>query len=116
MMKLQNSFTFLTYKAVYSLQDIRSFLIFRALDPLLLYLFFASLGAAILGPEYIQFIIIGNIIFISARTCLLNLIGMFKHEREIGTLGLNIAGSSSVFFNIKENRYSIFRFLICYCN
>jgi ABC-2 type transport system permease protein len=96
MMKLQNSFTFLTYKAVYSLQDIKSYLIFRVLDPLLLYLFFAPLGAAILGPDYIKFIIIANIIFISARTCLLNLIGMFKNERENGTLGLNIAGSSSV--------------------
>ncbi|MGG0720176.1 ABC transporter permease [Robertmurraya massiliosenegalensis] len=94
---LQGNFTFLTYKAVYSLQDIKSYLLFRALDPLMLYLFFATFGAAILGPEYIQFIIVGNVIFICGRTFLLSLIGMFLSERRLGTLGLNICSPTSTF-------------------
>jgi ABC-2 type transport system permease protein len=89
------NFTFLTFKAVHSLQDIKSYILFRALDPLLLYLFFSTMGAAILGTEYIQFIVIGNIVMVSARTYLTSLIGMFKYERQSGTLGLNIASSTS---------------------
>jgi ABC-2 type transport system permease protein len=95
MKHLEHNFTFLTFKAIHSLQDIKSYIIFRALDPLLLYLFFSTMGAAILGTEYIQFIVIGNIVMVSARTYLTSLIGMFKYERQSGTLGLNIASSTS---------------------
>lgn len=80
---------------MYSLQDMKTYLLFRAIDPLMLYLFFALFGAAILGSDYIEFIIIGNIVFISSRTFLLNLIAMFKYERQTGTLGLNIASPTS---------------------
>ncbi|PAE18284.1 ABC transporter permease [Robertmurraya siralis] len=97
MFRLHESFTFLTFKAVYSLQDVRMYLLFRAVDPLLLYIFFASMGASILGSEYIHFIVIGNIFFITARTFFFGLIGMFRYERQFGTLGLNVCAPTSTF-------------------
>jgi ABC-2 type transport system permease protein len=87
----------LSYKALYSYQDLKTYLTFRVLDPMLHYLFFALIGLSILGNSYLQYVIVGNIIFFTAQTLITNLIVIFRYERLFETLILNIASPISTF-------------------
>lgn len=87
--------SFLSFKAMYQFQHPVKYILFRILDPLLYYLFFAGIGLSILGVDYLEFIIVGNIFFIIARTIFMNLINLFRYERMFGTLVLNLASPMS---------------------
>lgn len=91
-------FTYLSYKALYSYKSLKTFLLFRVLDPFLHYLFFAVIASFFVGSEYLQFIVIGNIAFYTTQVMLLNFIMMFRSERHYGTLELNVAAPMSTLF------------------
>ncbi|WP_141432201.1 ABC transporter permease [Bacillus sp. 03113] len=88
---------FLSYKAIYPIQSIRSFILFRLLDPLIHYLFFAALVSAIAGTEYLKYIVLGNIVYYTGRTMLFHFMYLLQMERRFGTLELNIAAPLSTF-------------------
>lgn len=90
-------FLFLSYRALYPIRDMKSYIIFRGIEPLLHYLFFLLIGMSIIGKDYIEYIILGNIFFLVAQTIIMNLIVMFRYERLYGTLILNVAAPTSVF-------------------
>lgn len=87
---------YLTSKAIFHIQNVCYYLLFRLLEPLILYLFYASFGTAILGEGYLHFIIIGNIIFVIASRNISNLLQFFRYEKFIGTLSLNLVSPSSI--------------------
>ncbi|MDM5335820.1 ABC transporter permease [Fictibacillus enclensis] len=95
----------ITWKAVFPIQDIKSYLAFRLVEPLIFYLFFAYMGAAILGTEYIQFIIIGNILFVLVKNNIYNLLQMFRYEKFVGTLSLNVSYQSRMVFLLLHRSY-----------
>ncbi|MBG9941023.1 ABC transporter permease [Brevibacillus formosus] len=94
---MKSIFFFLTFRALYPIRDMKSYFIFRAIEPLLHYLFFLLIGMSILGKEYIKYIVLGNIFFLVAQTIIMNLIVMFRYERLHGTLILNVAAPTSIF-------------------
>ncbi|MGD6994120.1 ABC transporter permease [Sutcliffiella horikoshii] len=95
-------FTYLSYKALYSFQTLRLFILFRILDPFMHYLFFATLVSAIAGPEYLSYVVLGNVVFYTGRTMMINFMSMFRGERQYGTLELNIASPTSTFVIISR--------------
>lgn len=84
------NFTYLSYRSLYTIRDIKSLILFRIIDPLLHYMFFSILAISIIGTDYINFIIIGNIMFITAQTMIVNLLTMFRYEKLYGTIELNV--------------------------
>ncbi|WP_078379952.1 ABC transporter permease [Sutcliffiella halmapala] len=90
-------FTYLSYKALYSFQTLRLFILFRILDPFMHYLFFATLASAIVGQEYLSYVVLGNIVYYTGQTMMINFMSMFRNERKFGTLELNIASPTSTF-------------------
>lgn len=96
-MKLSSSFTFITFKALYSFQSPKTFMLFRILDPLIHYSFFAILALSIVGTKYLSFILIGNVAFYTASAVLFNSIFMFRWERHYKTLELNMAAPMATF-------------------
>ncbi|MFS0865434.1 ABC transporter permease [Fredinandcohnia sp. 179-A 10B2 NHS] len=88
-------FTYLSYKALYSYQTIRLFLLFRILDPVMHFLFFATLAGALVGSGYLSYVVLGNIAYYTAHTMIINFMTMFRMERRFGTLELNIAAPLS---------------------
>lgn len=116
-MVILNKFTFLTYKALYPYQSLKSFVIFRILDPIIHYIFFATLVSAVLGGEYLKYIVIGNVVFYTSQTMIINFMNMFRGERIYGTLELNIASPTPTFILIIRKSIvpiidSLFVFLI----
>jgi ABC-2 type transport system permease protein len=97
MMTLFNpfGFTYLSYKALYSYQTLRVFILFRILDPLMNLLFFALLAHALVGSDYLSFIVLGNVAYYTAHTIIINFMSMFRTEKRFGTLELNIAAPLS---------------------
>lgn len=93
----RNGFTYLSYKALYSFQTLQTFILFRILDPLFYYLLFATLATAIAGRDYLGYVLLGNIVFYVGRNMMLNYLGMFRNERQYGTLELNVAAPMSTF-------------------
>lgn len=93
---MKNNLTFLTFKALYPHQSLYKFLVFRALEPMIHYMFFAIIAMSILGKEYIEFILIGNIIFYIATTNIMTFIMIFKKERNYGTLEYNVSSPTSM--------------------
>ncbi len=90
-------FTYLSYKALYSLQTLKMFLFFRILDPFMHFLFFATLTSAIAGKKYLAYVVLGNIVYYTGQTMMINFMSMFRAERRFGTLELNIAAPLSTF-------------------
>lgn len=88
-------FTYLSYKSQYSYQSLKMFILFRILDPVMNYLFYAVLVTAIVGTDYLAFVILGNIIFYTGNEIMMNFMSMFRTERRFGTLELNIAAPMS---------------------
>ncbi|WP_053367900.1 ABC transporter permease [Bacillus sp. FJAT-27245] len=84
-------FTNLSYKAVYSFQTLKLFVLFRIVDPIMQYVFFAALASSLVGSDYLQYVVIGQIAFYVCRTMMINFLNMFRMERRYGTLELNIA-------------------------
>ncbi|WP_100012029.1 ABC transporter permease [Lentibacillus sediminis] len=84
-------FTNLSYKALYSFQSIRLFILFRIVDPVMHYFFYATLVSAMIGSDYLSFVVIGNIASYTCHTIMINFMTMFRFERRYGTLELNIA-------------------------
>ncbi|MGP7816462.1 ABC transporter permease [Niallia sp. 01092] len=92
-------FPYLSYKALYSFQSIKSFILFRLFDSLMHYLFFAVIVSAIAGTDYIKYAVLGNIVYYAGRTMMFQLMSMFQMERRFGTLELNIVSPLSTFKN-----------------
>jgi len=84
------NFTYLSYRSLYTIRDMKSLILFRIIDPLLHYMFFSILAISIIGTDYINFIIIGNTMFITAQTMIVNLLTMFRYEKLYGTIELNV--------------------------
>lgn len=84
-------FTYLSFKALYSYQTIRLFILFRIVDPLMHYLFYAILASSIVGSNYFKYVVIGNIAAYTCHTVIINFMNMFRMERRYRTLELNIA-------------------------
>ncbi len=84
-------FTHLSYKALYSFQTIKLFILFRIVDPFMHYLFFATLASSLVGSDYLKYVVIGNIAYYTCQTMMINFMNMFRLERRYGTLELNIA-------------------------
>jgi ABC-2 type transport system permease protein len=84
-------FTNLSYKALYSFQSLKLFILFRIVDPFMNYLFYATLVSAMIGSDYLSFVVIGNIASYTCHTIMINFMTMFRFERRYGTLELNIA-------------------------
>jgi ABC-2 type transport system permease protein len=93
-------FTYLSYKALYSYQTLSMFLLFRVLDPMMNLLFFALLAHALVGSDYLSYIILGNVAYFTAHTMIINFMSMFRTERRYGTLELNIAAPLSTLYII----------------
>lgn len=93
---MNKNLSFLTFKALYTKQKPLEFLIFQALDPIIHYLFFALIAITVLGKEYIEFIIIGNIVFYIGTTNIINFMMIFRMERNFGTLEYNVSSPTSV--------------------
>ena len=85
------NFTYLSYKSLYSFQTFKELLLFRIVDPLLHYLFFATIALSLIDTDYLEFILLGNLIFMMSQTMIINLITMFRTEKLLGTLELNVA-------------------------
>lgn len=94
------SFTYLSYKSLYSFQTIRLLVLFRVLDPLLHYCFFATLAFSLVDYDFLTFVLLGNLIFVMAQTMIINLLSMFRTEKFLGTLELNVAAPKSLFIII----------------
>lgn len=84
-------FTNLSYKAIYSFQTIRLFILFRIVDPFMHYIFFATLASSLVGSDYLKYVVVGNIAYYTCQTIMINYMNMFRMERRYGTLELNIA-------------------------
>ncbi|WP_456278967.1 ABC transporter permease [Bacillus sp. AK128] len=93
-------FTNISYKALYSFQTLRLFILFRIVDPFLHYLFFATLASALVGSDYLTYVVIGNIAYYTCHTMMINFMNMFRLERRFGTLELNIASPTPTLFII----------------
>ncbi|MFD2043418.1 ABC transporter permease [Ornithinibacillus salinisoli] len=93
-------FTHLSYKAVYSFQSLRLFVLFRIVDPFMHFLFFATLASALVGSDYLNFVVIGNIAYYTCHTMIINFMNMFRMERRFGTLELNIASPTPTLYII----------------
>jgi ABC-2 type transport system permease protein len=93
-------FTYLSYKALYSYQTLSMFLLFRVLDPMMNLLFFALLAHALVGSDYLSYIVLGNVAYFTAHTMIINFMSMFRTERRFGTLELNIAAPLSTLYII----------------
>jgi ABC-2 type transport system permease protein len=93
-------FTYLSYKALYSYQTLKMFILFRVLDPMLNLLFFAVLAHSLVGSDYLTYVVLGNVAYFTAHTMLINFMTMFRTERQYGTLELNIAAPLSTLFII----------------
>ncbi|CAM3772000.1 ABC transporter permease [Mesobacillus zeae] len=91
------SFTFLSFKALYSYNSLKLFIFFRFLDPFIHYLFFAMITTSIVGSEYLTYVILGNIAFYTGRELFQNFISIFRYERRFGTLSLNVAAPLPTF-------------------
>lgn len=85
---------------MYSFQSLKMFLLFRIVDPFMHFLFFATLTSAIAGKKYLAFVVLGNIVYYTAQTMMINFMSMFRAERRFGTLELNIAAPMSTFIII----------------
>lgn len=90
-LKPKYSFTYLSYKALYSYQTLGIFILFRMVDPFMHYLFFATLATALVGSHYLQYVVVGNITYYTCQTVIINFMSIFRYERRYGTLELNIA-------------------------
>ncbi|TYS51170.1 ABC transporter permease [Bacillus infantis] len=84
-------FTYLSYKSLYSFQTLKLFILFRLVDPLMHYLFFAALASSVVGTDYLKYVVVGNIAYYTSQTIMINFMNMFRLERRYGTLELNIA-------------------------
>ncbi|MFE8700009.1 ABC transporter permease [Cytobacillus sp. FJAT-54145] len=84
-------FTNLSYKAIYTFQTIKLFILFRIVDPFMHYIFFATLASSLVGSDYLKYVVIGNIAYYTCQTMMINFMNMFRMERRYGTLELNIA-------------------------
>ncbi|TKC19100.1 ABC transporter permease [Robertmurraya kyonggiensis] len=109
--------TTLSYKAVYSYQSIKLFILFRIVDPFMHYIFFATLASALVGTSYLKFVVLGNIVYYTCQTMMINFINMFRMERRYGTLELNIASPTNTLYVIIKKGIvplldSLFVFLI----
>lgn len=93
---MDKNLSYLTFKALYTDQNPFKFLIFKALDPIIHYLFFVLIAITVLGKEYIEFIIIGNIVFYIASTNITSFMVIFRMERNFGTLEYNVSSPTSV--------------------
>ena len=93
-------FTYLNYKSQYSYQSLKLFVLFRILDPVMNYLLYAAIVSAIVGTDYLTYVIIGNIIFYTGNEIMLNFLSMFRAERHYGTLELNVAAPMPTFIII----------------
>ncbi|MGN7471974.1 ABC transporter permease [Brevibacillus sp. SAFN-007a] len=87
----------LTYKALYPYQDLKSFILFRFVEPFFYFVFFILLGYTVLGNEYLNYLILGNVILIILRTVIFNLTLMSRYERLYGTIGLITSTRTSIF-------------------
>jgi ABC-2 type transport system permease protein len=87
---MNTNFFTLSYKALYSYQNLKTYFVFRILEPLFHYLFFATMAYYIMGSEYLDFIIIGNVIFTMVHTMAINLTAMLRFDKIYGTLPYNI--------------------------
>lgn len=90
----------ISYKALYTFQTLRLFILFRIVDPFLHFLFYATLASALVGSDYLTYVVIGNIAYYTCHTMLFNFLSMFRLERRFGTLELNIASPTSTLFII----------------
>jgi ABC-2 type transport system permease protein len=88
-------FTNLSYKAIYTFQTLKLFILFRIVDPFMHYVFFATLAGSLVGSGYLKYVVIGNIAYYTAQTIMINYMNMFRTERRYGTLELNIASPTS---------------------
>lgn len=93
-------FTNLSYKAIYTFQTLKLFILFRIVDPFMHYVFFATLAGSLVGSSYLKFVVIGNIAYYTAQTIMINYMNMFRMERRYGTLELNIASPTPTLFII----------------
>ncbi|PEC17507.1 hypothetical protein COD96_12840 [Bacillus thuringiensis] len=94
------NFSYLAFKSSYSFQTVKLLILFRIIDPLLHYCFFYTLAISIADKKYITYILLGNLVFLMARTMISNLLSMFRSERLFGTLELNVAAPTSLFMII----------------
>ncbi|WP_433750290.1 ABC transporter permease [Falsibacillus pallidus] len=95
MLLYKYGFTNINYKAIYSFQSVKLFILFRLIDPIIHYLFYAALVSSVIGSEFIKFVVIGNIAFYTFQTMSINFLNMFRMERRFGTLELSIASPTS---------------------
>jgi ABC-2 type transport system permease protein len=95
-------FTYLSYKSQYSFQTLRLFILFRILDPLMNNLFYAALAVSLIGHEYLSYLVLGNMVFYTGQTIMMNFMSMFRMERRYGTLELNIASPMSTILIITK--------------
>ncbi|MEH7443653.1 ABC transporter permease [Bacillus sp. JJ1122] len=93
-------FTNLSYKAIYSFQTLKLFILFRIVDPFMHYIFFATLASSFIGSEYLKYVVVGNIAYYTCQTIMINYMNMFRTERRYGTLELNIASPTPTLFII----------------
>ncbi|MCA1028646.1 ABC transporter permease [Cytobacillus kochii] len=92
---MSTNFFTLSYKALYSYQNVKTYLTFRVLEPLFHYLFFASMAYYIMGSEYLNFIVIGNVIYMMVHTLIINITVMLRFDKIYGTLPYNIGSPTS---------------------
>ena len=92
----KNNISYLSYKAVYSNEGIFKFLFIRLFDPLMHYLLFAAITISLMGSEYLEFIIIGNVVFYTAHEMIIKFLTLLRAERFFGTFQLNIAAPASI--------------------
>lgn len=90
------SYTYLSYKSTYSFQTLKLLILFRVIDPFLHYCFFALLALSIADESFVTFILLGNLVFIVTQSMISNLLSMFRTERFLGTLELNVASPTSL--------------------
>lgn len=114
----QFGITYLSYKAVYSYQSLKTFFLYRILDPVVEFLYYATLISFLVGTDYLEFVILGNIVFNTGKTMFINLMSIFRSERRFGTLELNIAAPTHLFIIIAKKSIiplldSLLTFVIC---
>lgn len=92
---MRDTISYLSFKALYPYKNIKNLIIFRLIEPLLHYSFFTIMTLSILGSEYIEFVLVGNIVFVFSRIIILDTITIFRTERQYNTLALNLVTNTS---------------------
>lgn len=92
----KNNLPFLSFKALYTFQSLKMFILFRIIDPFTHYLFYATLASALIGSQYLQYVVVGNIAYYTCQTVITTYMKMFRFEKRYATLELNITSPTKM--------------------